>query len=218
MQRSGTHLCAGSVLNENFVITAGHCVDGHSQSSITVVAGEYDLEVSSGDEQRRKVSALLLHEHYDDSTNTNDIALVKLAEPLVFNDVVKPIELPGQMELVAANTLCTTTGWGSTFEDGDVVDVLRKVDVPVVSDNKCRESYGVTVIADHMLCAGYEEGGKDACQGDSGGPFVCLGKLHGITSAGYGCARPNYPGVYTEVAYFREWIDSHMADFEAHSI
>ncbi|XP_071518603.1 trypsin-1-like isoform X2 [Panulirus ornatus] len=222
MQRNGIfgryHSCGGSVLNENFVITAGHCVSGHSESSITVVAGEYNLKESSGDEQERKAEALLLHEHYDGSTNTNDIALIKLTEPLVMNDMVKPIQLPGQMELVAVNTLCTTTGWGTTTQGGSVADILRKVDVPVVSDNTCRESYGVTDIADHMLCAGYKEGGKDTCQGDSGGPFVCLGKLHGLTSWGYGCARPNYPGVYTEVAYFREWIDSHMAKSEAHLI
>lgn len=103
------------------------CTGRHSPSSITVVAGEYNLAVSSGDEQVRKVEALLLHEHYDGTTNTNDIALIKLAEPLVMNEMVKPIELPGQMELVDANTLCTTTGWGYTVEGGNVVDKLRKV-------------------------------------------------------------------------------------------
>lgn len=81
--------------------------------------------------------------------------------------------------------------------------------IPVVSDADCRASYGISEISDHMLCAGLEEGGKDACQGDSGGPFVCDGLLHGLTSWGNGCARPTYYGVWTEVAYFSDWVASH---------
>lgn len=84
------------------------------------------------------------------------------------------------------------------------------MEVPVVSDTDCRVSYGVTDIADHMICAGLPEGGKDACQGDSGGPLFANGTQYGIVSWGYGCARPDYPGVYTEVAYFVDWIYDHL--------
>ena len=61
-----------------------------------------------------------------------------------------------------------------------------------------------------MICAGVPEGGKDACQGDSGGPLACGGLLTGIVSWGYGCARPDYPGVYSEVAYFKDWVENNV--------
>ena len=66
-----------------------------------------------------------------------------------------------------------------------------------------------------MICAGYPGvGGKDACQGDSGGLFICndSGKavLAGIVSWGNGCARPEFPGVYSRVTYVLEWIQANM--------
>merc|ERR1711983_602195 len=66
--------------------------------------------------------------------------------------------------------------------------ILQKVDVPVVSDDDCRDAYGSSQIADSMICAGLDAGGKDSCQGDSGGPFMCGNQLSGVVSWGYGCA------------------------------
>merc|ERR1712127_953153 len=94
-------------------------------------------------------------------------------------------------------TMCTVTGWGTTSEGGNLANTLQKVEVPVVSDDHCRDSYGQNDIADSMICAGLERGGKDSCQGDSGGPFMCGNELSGVVSWGYGCAEAGYPGVYT---------------------
>src|SRR5205823_418942 len=75
----------------------------------------------------------------------------------------------------------------------------------------CDSAYGGG-IDDSMVCAGISQGGKDSCQGDSGGPMVqdVAGEpvLVGLVSWGYGCARANYPGVYTRVGYERQWIDA----------
>merc|ERR1711971_1536243 len=77
-------------------------------------------------------------------------------------------------------------------------------------DEGCRDSYGQNDIADSMICAGLDAGGRDSCQGDSGGPFMCGFGLDGVVSWGYGCAQPGYPGVYTQTSYFVDWINSHM--------
>lgn len=65
-----------------------------------------------------------------------------------------------------------------------------------------------------MICAGYmQAGGVDACQGDSGGPLVCNGTLAGIVSWGYRCAVPGYPGIYTNVSYYNNWIVTNNNSF-----
>jgi len=118
--------------------------------------------------------------------------------------------IPSSGQEYAAGTMCTVSGWGTTSEGGSLARTLMKVDVPVVSDDDCRDAYGQNDIADSMICAGLDAGGKDSCQGDSGGPFMCGSGLDGIVSWGYGCAQPGFPGVYTQTSYFVSWINSHM--------
>ncbi|GLH05764.1 Trypsin-7 [Gryllus bimaculatus] len=108
-------------------------------------------------------------------------------------------------------------GWGTTSQGGAVSPVLREVEVPVMSNDECRRTgYGARRITDNMLCAGYPEGRKDSCQGDSGGPLhVPMDKLMciaGVVSWGDGCARPNYPGVYTRVNRYLSWLKAHTID------
>lgn len=59
-----------------------------------------------------------------------------------------------------------------------------------------------------QMCAGYFTGRRDSCYGDSGGPFVCNGELGGVVSTGLFCARFHSPGIYTDVAFYRPWIES----------
>lgn len=97
--------------------------------------------------------------------------------------------------------------------------------MPVIDNKKCSDSYrridqyrGSSQFNKNVLCAGFEEGGKDSCQGDSGGPLMLPiysnGKFPfyqiGVISYGAGCAREKIPGVYTNVERFAHWIRIHL--------
>lgn len=81
--------------------------------------------------------------------------------------------------------------------------------VPIIDRMACSLNYGKETILDGMLCAGYMNGERDACSGDSGGPLVCNNQLVGITSFGLGCAIKGFPGIYTNVAYYYDWLLNH---------
>ena len=92
-----------------------------------------------------------------------------------------------------------------------------QVKLPIMSQFTCPKAYWYATIDDSMICAGYAEGGKDSCSGDSGGPLVCQdnGKyfLEVVVSFGEVCARPGKYGVYSDVRYFREWIDYVISNY-----
>ncbi|KAK8748299.1 hypothetical protein OTU49_016060, partial [Cherax quadricarinatus] len=205
------HFCGASLYKENWAISAGHCVYGEDFNNpdyLQVVAGEHDMSVNDGNEQTSVLSKIILHEDFNAYYLYNDISLLQLATPVTFSEYVDVIALPEQGQQASGD--CVVTGWGTLEEGGDTPNILQKVTVPLVSDSECRDDYSVDDVSDSMICAGVAEGGKDSCQGDSGGPLACddTGSryLAGIVSWGYGCARPGYPGVYTEVAYFSDWI------------
>merc|ERR1711988_1952498 len=152
---------------------------------------------------------IVMHEDYDDWTVQNDICLLQLEKAATLGKHVGTIKLPNQNDEYEEGTTCTVTGWGAVKEGGHLANKLQKVDVPVVSDENCRGAYGEEEIADSMICAGLDAGGKDSCQGDSGGPFMCGDELSGIVSWGYGCAEAGYPGVYTQTSYFTSWVNQH---------
>uniref|UniRef100_A0A8C5SEG4 Peptidase S1 domain-containing protein n=1 Tax=Laticauda laticaudata TaxID=8630 RepID=A0A8C5SEG4_LATLA len=108
-----------------------------------------------------------------------------------------------------------TQGWDSTSSHlftriVNYPDLLQCLNAPILSDEECNAAYPGQ-ITPNMVCVGYLEGGKDSCQGDSGGPVVCNEKLQGIVSWGIGCALPGYPGVYTKVCRYINWIDKTIA-------
>lgn len=116
----------------------------------------------------------------------------------------------------AAGANLDVLGLGVTKADGDnVATKLRDVQVPAMTNNECRKSYG-NQVKNNMLCAGFDEGGKDSCQGDSGGPLVQIeGNKHtqvGVVSWGAGCAEANSPGVYARVSSEIAWMKQVICD------
>jgi len=208
----GSFICGGSILSSNLIITAGHCAEIGSAGAFSIVAGDHNRNVNEGTEQERQVSSVIIHRDYDTDWLYNDIALMTLSSPLDLNDRVGPIPLAPAGHAATGNVV--VSGWGATSESGSTAAILQKVTVPIISDDECRGAYGDEDVLDSMICAGVPEGGRDSCQGDSGGPMVAndigMNYLAGLVSWGYGCARPGFPGVYTEVSAFRDWIDEQV--------
>ena len=182
--------CSGVLIDQRWVLTAAHCVQGMSASEIQVAVGAWDLTKFTG--SRTPVKSIRIHPQYSSTSLYNDIALVELGVP----SPVAPIALfSGES---ADNTppsllgrLVTVLGWGlaDSTTSWYYPEILRQVNLPVVADSTCNAIYTYP-ISPAQFCAGYYEG-KDACEGDSGGPAVVQvdGRwVHaGIVSAGVSC-------------------------------
>lgn len=167
----------------------------------------------------KRVDQVVPHPNYDPYTKNYDLAMLHLSSPATLNSYVSTIAL-NTIADVAGET-ATVTGWGATSEGGKTSNVLMAVQMPVVSNAVCNSVYGGW-ITEQMLCAGYAGGGKDSCQGDSGGPLIIPDgsggfKQAGVISWGYGCARPDYYGVYVRITAVKSWIDSYL-DGESPSV
>ncbi|XP_015608826.1 trypsin-1, partial [Cephus cinctus] len=201
---NGRHVCGGSIIGKQWIVTAAHCVYGSSVTKTSIKAG-----ISNLIENGTVINAvnIITHEKYDPITTDNDIAVIELEYPLDYDRYVSPVNLPSSDEKYFSGQLATITGWGRFRYIGTLSLQLRRVDVPLVERALCEKLYSDYLISEGMLCAGYvPTGGKDGCQGDSGGPMIINRKLVGIVSWGVGCAAPNRPGVYTRVTLFRNWI------------
>jgi len=165
------------------------------------------------------IESIHSHPGWDKQKRINDICVIKLAEPIAFNNKIQPACLPNKDHCFPAGTACVASGWGYVKEGGPRSSLLREVAVRIMESDHCnRADYYNGRIHEGMLCAGYNEGARDACTGDSGGPLVCPlqnGKwvLAGVTSWGVGCARHKRPGVYSDVRQFSDWIAAIINDY-----
>uniref|UniRef100_A0AAR2J459 Peptidase S1 domain-containing protein n=1 Tax=Pygocentrus nattereri TaxID=42514 RepID=A0AAR2J459_PYGNA len=218
LQTNDFHFCGGSLINSNWVLTAAHCFASITASQVTVYLGDQSLsnQTSNPNVVSRSVSQLIIHPNYSSSTHDSDLALLKLSSSVTFTNYITPICLAAAGSKFFNGTLTWVTGWGNTADGVSLPSpkTLLEVQIPVVGNRKCNCLYGVGDITDNMVCAGLLAGGKDSCQGDSGGPLVSkqsgVWVQAGIVSFGIGCAQPNYPGLYTRVSQYQDWINQQI--------
>ncbi|XP_034938087.1 venom protease-like [Chelonus insularis] len=223
-------LCGGSLVSSRHVVTAAHCI--YERNDLYIVRlGDLDLNDSVNDGASPidiPIDRSIIHPEYSPKHYTNDIGILRLEQDVQFSYLIKPICIPYPDEIANKDLLWHTpfiAGWGSVYFRGPSATHLQQLQVPIIDLKKCQDvfkRFKNTIIDNRVLCAGYNDGAKDACQGDSGGPLMYTWAnknsaykrkafyLIGIISYGWRCAEPGIPGVYTKTAAFLDFIRNNL--------
>ncbi|GAB0097788.1 CLIP domain-containing serine protease [Sergentomyia squamirostris] len=234
-----TYRCSGSVISDRYIVTAAHCVRNliDDLQVVMVRLGELDTRsdldcdaqsTQCTQAQDFEIDKIIPHSMYDSPKYANDIALIRLRRR-TNSSFISPLCLPtGPYTQVAQNagTRAIVAGWGSmTAASNTPSPMLQWVRLPIVDNEGCSGAYArfsansrtPIIVSEAQMCVQGREN-MDACQGDSGGPLMSEGMpgneryiLLGLVSFGpRTCGVSNFPGVYTRISSYIDWILENM--------
>lgn len=216
-----TYLCGGALVGARHVVTAAHCVRA---DLATALLGEHVIgnDLDGANPEEIEIVRKTKHMLYSPRSFGDDIAVLELARPVTWSTRVRPICLPSLLPALTNTTEegqgASIAGWGAINFHGPRSDTLLDGTVTVIGQQECAtklQSFRNIEIGRTKVCARDLKGSVDACQGDSGGPMMVNrmaadGKMHffllGVVSFGYRCAVPGFPGVYSRVTEYDDWI------------
>lgn len=220
--------CGGSLISLRYVLTAAHCLDNDKLDGgmrfVGVRLGEHntatDPDCTDDEEEKYRWCAespqnfaaeeIILHPEYrrNDRSQTHDIALIRLDRNARETNFVTPICLPGTgFTPSEPGKNMTIVGFGHTGRRSHS-GVKQKARVPVWDQRRCQEKWTSITLTEGQLCAGGDYN-IDSCTGDSGGPMMVqrlYWTLEGVVSFGNRCGLEGWPGVYTRVSSYMDWI------------
>ncbi|KAM8969359.1 complement factor I isoform X2 [Sarcophilus harrisii] len=208
--------CGGIYIGGCWVLTAAHCVRKNLAHRYQIWTGLLDwIRVNNGT-KIQKVNRVIIHEKYTGVTYQNDIALIEMQKHPSKTTCellnTAPACVPWSKYLFRPGDKCFVSGLGRDEENKNIFK-LKWGEVQLIGN--CSKYYSNRFFEKEMECAGTDDGSIDACKGDSGGPLVCMNSnnvsyVWGIVSWGENCGKPEFPGVYTKVSNYFDWISHHV--------
>ena len=111
--QKGKSYCGGTILDERTVVTAAHCLDNATIDYTThsILAGKVSKK---SNRESIRIARVILYPYWDPERTLNDIAVVKLSEPLKLDRTIKSMCLPIKNFKPKRGQRCIVSGWGRT--------------------------------------------------------------------------------------------------------
>jgi secreted trypsin-like serine protease len=220
----GLSICGATLLNNRHLLTAAHCVEGKAGADVRVILGVHDLE-KARDGDKYGVDSFVVHSDYRVNKNKgldmdmfeNDLALIRLKEPLKLNSDISPICLskPGADDPLKGGL--TVLGWGQLSPNSrSRAQKLQMLTLPELPSEECGKTWDIEV-GTNRLCMGQPM--KNICKGDDGGPLMVEKGGNrwyqvGIVSFSGPVCGDRYPGVYARIGSYLDWISNNTQSGE----